>query len=113
MRAIPISYGEFYDVPRMIRFLLGGQWYFMRSYFDEQKDDYADCYDVYLLPFNSEEEFTSHPNYWKDLTETDHLGQIPIGQVGLDESRRKTIDGDKVAEWLSALKKESDLDRVM
>jgi hypothetical protein len=47
MKTIPITYGEFYDVPRMIRFRLGGKWYFMRSRFDEEKDDYTDFYEVY------------------------------------------------------------------
>jgi hypothetical protein len=106
MNAIPISYGEFYDVPRMIRFPFDGQWYFMRSHFDEEKDEYADSYDVYLLPFHSEDEFTSNPNYWKELTKAFHLGQIPIVQVGLDETGRRSIDGDKVGKWLSARKQE-------
>ena len=29
---IPISYGEFYDFPRMIRFQFGKEWYFLRSF---------------------------------------------------------------------------------
>src|ERR1700722_16159412 len=106
MNAIPITYGEFYDFPRMIRFPLDGQWYFLRSHFDEEKDDYADYYDVYLLPFLSEDEFTANPNYWKELTKAFHLGQIPIAQVGLDETRRKNIDGNKMEMWLSSRKQE-------
>jgi hypothetical protein len=106
MNAIPINYGEFYDFPRMIRFLLDEQWYFLRSYFDEEKDDYTDWYEVYLLPYHSEDEFMTDPNYWKDLTKALHLGQIPIAHVGLDETRRKSIDGDKMETWLSARKQE-------
>jgi hypothetical protein len=84
MSTIPIIYGEFYDVPRMIRFQLGGKWYFMRSRFDEEKDDYTDFYEVYLLPFHSEDEFKSNPNYWAELNNAFHLGQIPITEVGSD-----------------------------
>jgi hypothetical protein len=110
MNGIPIIYGEFYDVPRMIRFQVGGQWYFMRSHFDEEKDDYADFYDVYLLPFHSEDEFKSNPNYWMELTKALHLGRIPVGEVGLDETRRRSIDADAMESWLSARKKESGVD---
>lgn len=104
MNTIPITYGEFYDVPRMIRFQLGGQWYFMRSHFDEEKDEYTDFYDVYLLPFHSEDEFKSNPNYWRELSKASHLGRIPIGEVGLDETRRRNIDVDAMEKWLSARK---------
>lgn len=105
--AIPITYGEFYDVPRMIRFQLGGQWYFLLSHFNEEKDEYADFYDVYLLPFRSEAEFTSKPNYWAELDSAVHLGQIPIGEIGLDETRRRSIDFDAMQKWLSSRKNES------
>jgi hypothetical protein len=108
MNTIPIIYGEFYDVPRMIRFQLGGQWYFMRSHFEEEKDEYSDFYDVYLLPFHSEEDFKSNPNYWKELHKAFHLGRIPISEVGLDPTRRRSIDGDAMEKWLSARKKESN-----
>jgi hypothetical protein len=107
MNTIPITYGEFYDVPRMIQFQLGGQWYFMRSHFDEEIDGYSDYYDVYLLPFHSEAEFKANPNYWKELDRAFHLGRIPIREVGLDQTRRRSIDGAAMETWLSARKKES------
>jgi len=102
---IPISYGEFYDFPRMIDFQFGGQWFYLSSAFDEELDDYPDFYDVYLLPFHSEEEFKANPYYWKNLSNADHLGQIPIIEVGLDETRRRTIDVQVFEKWLSARKK--------
>jgi hypothetical protein len=107
MNTVPIVYGEFYDVPRMIRFQLGEQWYFMRSHFDEEKDDYSDSYDVYLLPFHSDDEFKAHPSYWMELENAFHLGQIPIVEVGLDVTLRRSIDADAMEKWLSARKKES------
>jgi hypothetical protein len=109
MNTIPITYGEFYDVPRMIRFQLGGEWYFMRSRFDEEKDDYTDFYEVYLLPFHSEDDFKSNPNYWADLNDAFRLGQIPITEVGLDATRRSSIDADLIRRWLSAVRSEHEL----
>jgi len=110
MNQIPITYGEFYDVPRMIEFQLGGQWYFLRSHFDEEKDDYTDFYDAYLLPFHSEDELKSNPNYWTELSEALHLGRISIGEIGLDETRRRSIDADAMEKWLSVRKKECGAD---
>jgi hypothetical protein len=98
---IPISYGEFYDFPRMIRFTFGGDWFLLSSAFDQERDDYPDVYDVYLLPFRSEEEFKANPYYWRDLSTAAHLGQIPISEVGLDETRRRSIDGRVIEKWLS------------
>jgi len=100
MNTIPITYGEFYDVPRMIRFQYGGQWYFMRSRFDEEKDEYSDFYEVYLLPFQSEDEFKSNPNYWAELNNAIRLGRIQIAEVGLDATQRRTIDADLIERWL-------------
>lgn len=107
MNSIPITYGEFYDVPRMIRFQHSGQWYFLRSEFDEEKDDYTDYYEVYLLPFHSEEELKSNPNYWMELNKALHLGRISIREVGLDQTRRRSIDAEAMEKWLSARKKGS------
>ena len=102
---IPITYGEFYDFPRQIRFQVGGEWFFLRSFFGAEKEDYADSYDVFILPFRSEEEVKSHPNYWMELSSSVHLGQIPIHEVGLDETRRRSIDGEAFGKWLSSRKK--------
>lgn len=108
MNMITFTYGEFYDVPRMIRFQLGGKWYFMRSRFDEEKDDYTDFYEVYLLPFRSEGEFKSNPNCWAELNNAFHLGQIPITEVGLDSTRRCSIDADSIESWLSRCRSEPE-----
>ena len=102
---IPFTYGEFYDFPRMIGFLFDTQWYFLRSEFDEKKDDYPDFYDVYLLPFRSEEEIKSSPHYWMDLSDEWYLGRIPIAEVGLDETRRRTIDARAFGNWLASVNK--------
>jgi hypothetical protein len=98
---IPITYGEFYNFPRMIRFQFRGEWFFMRSEFDEEKDDYCDSYDVYLLPFRTEAEIEANPYYWTELTDDAYLGRIGISEVGLDESKRLSIDAQAFANWLA------------
>ena len=74
---IPFTYGEFYDVPRMIRFQFEGEWYFLRSEFDEEKDEYNDFYDIYRLPHRTEEEIMADPTYWRNGGKNAHLGAFP------------------------------------
>ncbi len=102
---IPIVYGEFYDFPRMLRFQIEGEWFLLRSFFDEERDEYSACYDVYLLPFRSEEDFKTHPDYWMSLGAAVHLGQIPVADAGLDATRRHGINAGVITRWLSALRK--------
>jgi hypothetical protein len=99
---LPITYGEFYDYPRMIRFRLDDEWFFLRSEFDDDEDDYSEFYKVYRLPFHSEEEIKSHPNYWMELSDAECLGQIPVAEVGLDETRRQSVDARAFETWLSS-----------
>jgi hypothetical protein len=39
------------------------------------------------------------------LSSSVRLGQIPINGVGLDETRRRSIDGEAFGKWLSSRKK--------
>lgn len=103
-KTIPITYGEFYDYPRMVQFELDGRWYLLRSYFDEENDDYSDLYDVYLLPFRSQQEIQAKPDYWVHLDNAVHLGQLPVAQAGLDPTRRQSIDAALIGEWLLSRK---------
>ena len=77
----------------------------MCSEFDEEKDDYTDFYDVYVLPFRSEEEMDqatkAYPYYFAYLTDDAYVGRIPISEVGLDESKRGSIDAQAFAKWLA------------
>jgi hypothetical protein len=101
---IPLTYGEFYEFPRMIRFQFEGEWFFLDSPFDVERDDYPDVYNVYLLPFRSEEEVKANPFYWKDLSHAVHLGQLGVTEIGLDETRRRSLDPRVIEPWLSARK---------
>ena len=102
MDRLATTYGEFYDFPRMVRVRLGDRWYFLRSGFDDDKDDYDDCYKVYRLSYHSEEEIQSHPNYWMELSDDEYLGRIPIAELGFDETRRQSVDARAFETWLSS-----------
>jgi hypothetical protein len=104
---IPFTYGEFYDVPRMIRFRFAGKWFFLSSSFDDDKDDYNDFYDVFVLPFEPEEEMKVRPYYWVGLPADAYVGQISIAEVGLDQTLRQSIDAGAFEKWLSERKKAS------
>ncbi len=45
-----IAYREFWDVPRMIVAERRGEAYLFYSRFDEEADEYMDCYEVWRLP---------------------------------------------------------------
>ncbi len=102
MTRIPFQYGEFYDYPRMITLHHEGEWFFLISAFDEGADDYPDFYDVYLLPFRTQAALDANPCFWMDLSIAHPLGRIAIAEVGLDPTRRRTIDGEAFAKWLGA-----------
>ena len=98
---IPFTYGEFYDLPRMIELQFEGEWYFLRSEFDEEKDDYTDYYDVYRLPLQSDD-IRAKPFYWTNLGNEAHLGRIPTAEIGLDQTRRQSVDARAFQQWLLA-----------
>jgi hypothetical protein len=50
----PFAYAGFYDVPRTIILLVRKKWILLQSAFDEDLDDYAPEYSVYLLPSSFE-----------------------------------------------------------
>ena len=93
MERIPIEYGSFTHLPRQITFQSGDEWFLLCSDFDEEKDEYSDAYDVYLLPFRSKDDFEAYPNFWMPMASAVHLGQILVTEIGLDETRRRSIHG--------------------
>jgi hypothetical protein len=86
----------------MIRFRLGDVWFFLRSEFDDDQDEYDDTYKVYRLPYRSEEEIKAHPNYWMELSNAEYLGRIAIAELGFDQTRRQSIDAQAFQEWLTS-----------
>jgi hypothetical protein len=102
---IAFRYWDFHDFPRMIELETGGQCYLLDSPYDEIDNKYLDYYGVSLIPLHWKEEMTSNSEYWCNLTEKDYLGRIPIAELGLDDTRRNSIDGRAFEEWLSAHRK--------
>jgi len=74
---IPFGYGEFYDFPRMIDFQCGGNWYFLRSYSTKRKTITLMPTMFYLLPFRSEEEIKSNPDFLDELEQCRSFGTNP------------------------------------
>ena len=100
MSEIPFVYGEFYDFPRMLRFAFGGQWYFLRSYFDEEQDEYEPNFVVYRLSHFTEADLSAGMEFWVNLPGATELGRIALVDVGFDISRRQTISAQAFAQWL-------------
>jgi len=103
VNAIPISYGEFYDFPRMIRFSSVANGISCDRTLTMRRMN-TRILTKFICCLSNQKEITSNPNYWKELTKAFHLGRISIGQVGLDETRRKSIDRENIELWLSARK---------
>lgn len=102
--SIPVAYGDFYDYPRMVEFFFDGDWYFLRSYSEEEPDEYFPYCDVYGLPFRSGEELKQNRDYWDEMKGADHLGRILIEEIGWDPTQRKSIDESTFAQWLETIR---------
>ncbi len=87
----PIRYREFWDVPRIFLVPYQGKWFLFDCPFDETSEDYPDSYRVYVIPEPSEEELAGS---WDKLPEKAMRcwGDVPIGTVRFDLSKRGEID---------------------
>lgn len=90
-RTVPISYREFWDVPRIFLAEEDGQLYLFDCPFDEATEDYPDEYRVYLMPHLTEPELAGS---WAGLHRkaVREVGTVPISRVAFDPTRRKQID---------------------
>lgn len=88
---VPITYREFYDVPRAVVVRVDGQLVFLDCPIDFGTEEYPDVYDVYRLADELEETLDSVS--WTDLC---HLGKwigtIPVDEISFDVSKRKAVD---------------------
>jgi len=92
MSRIPITYRDFYDVPRIFLARHGNQLYLFDCPFDEGLDDYPSHYEVYAMPTLSEQELAGS---WEELSQKarTHLGHVSVNAVDFDETKRHDIDG--------------------
>ena len=95
----PITYREFYDVPRMFLVLHNGLRFLFECRFDDNLDDYAETYKVFLMP---PVETPDLGGSWEHLSEsaTKFLGELPVKAVTFDETRRKAIDTQVIEELM-------------
>lgn len=100
MKELPILlYRDFWDVPRI--FLASGEQSLLLfdCEFDKDVEDFGDEYKVFLMPELSEAELSGS---WHGLSgkALRFLGEIPITEVGFDQTRRKFIQGEAITELL-------------
>lgn len=91
MAWLPITYREFYDVPRMFVVERDGALYLFDSAFDEMLDDYSPHYLVYGLPEDAREAVQA--DSWAELSKCGTMvGQVAVDDVAFDESRRAAVN---------------------
>jgi hypothetical protein len=90
---IPFKYAGFYDVPRYIILKYRERFLLMQSAFDDELDEYASSYSVYLLPESVGHSVLDGSWDFFNNTPMDEVGQIPVCAVVFDQSKRKELDG--------------------
>lgn len=90
-KLVQIEYRDFYDVPRIFVVSHGGSQILFECRFDDDLDDYAETYKVFLMP---PQERLDLGGSWEHLSEsaTKFLGEIPVNAITFDETRRNAID---------------------
>ena len=85
-------YGGFYDVPRCLSLRYRGRRFLLQSAFDEDLDEYPAHYSVYVVPESADDSRPVCSPEFLSNTPMACIGQIPIGGVTFDPSKRKEID---------------------
>jgi hypothetical protein len=87
----PIRYLGFWDVPLNFFVRHKGALYLFDCPFDEAVEDYAQAYQVYLMPEIPEEEL---PKDWTTLPARAirRVGDIPVEKVQFDPTKRQQMD---------------------
>jgi hypothetical protein len=97
-RWLPITYRDFYDIPRAVLVQYEGETYLLDCPFDEQADEYPDDFAVYRLPQEVAEAALTPTSSWLNLwDEGTLLGRVPVKLVRFDESRRRFVDSEVFA----------------
>jgi hypothetical protein len=95
---LPISYRDFYDIPRSVLVEYEGEAYLLECPFDEEADEYPLDFAVYRLPQGVAEAARQQTSSWVDLGEAGTLlGRVPVALVRFDESRRRLLDSEVFA----------------
>jgi hypothetical protein len=96
-----IRYRGLHDVPRIMLVDHKNKLFLLSCPFNEELDEYPDTYKVYLLPPLTDQELGGN---WEELylKATQYLGEVPVGDVQFDPSRRHGIDAAVLDTLLSA-----------
>lgn len=98
-KSLPIKYRDFYDVPRAVAFEHRGATYLLDCPFDDEADEYGHSYCVYRLSSLQLDELDNMD--WRELSKKGVVvGQLPVGNVEFDESKRRSIVVDSLGEIL-------------
>jgi hypothetical protein len=93
-----ISYRDFWDVPRIFLARHEGRVFLFDCPFDEDREDFADSYQVFLMPELAADALSGS---WVGLSRqaVRHLGGVPVAQVTFDPTKRRQIDSTALAEF--------------
>lgn len=96
MTWLPITYRDFYDVPRLFVVQHAGVSYLFDSPFDEKADRYAGQYTVYRLDRDAVVPADTEP--WEAVGRGgERLGEVEVSAVRLDATQRAAIDATVLA----------------
>jgi hypothetical protein len=99
---VPISYADFYDVPRAWLMNWEGQTLFFDCPFDEALDDYPAEYAVYRLFHQVAQESTMLD--WKSMRLRGvEVGAVKVASVRFDQTRRRAVLVSSVETLLKSL----------
>lgn len=90
----PIHYREFYDVPRIFLVRSAEGSLLFESKFDSDADEYETEYTVYRMA----SDFEPTAGSWDRINERslERIGIIPVAEVEFDETRRRSVNIDKI-----------------
>jgi hypothetical protein len=95
---VPITRGEFWDVPRVFVVGLATVTVLFDGSFDEGLDDYAPSYAIYRLPSNIIPPFPNTWPKWEDLSaRREPIGTVRVADVRFDPTRRQFAWSDDIA----------------
>ena len=92
----PITYRDFYDIPRIFVVAHPDQSFLFDCRFSDATDEYEDSYAVYLMPSLGALELEGS---WENLSNKSirRLGRVSTSHVEFDESRRRLVNLDCLA----------------
>lgn len=95
----PITYRDFYDLPRIFLVTHEGLRFLFDCKFDDDFDDYPDFYKVFLMPPLQARDLNGS---WDQLSAsaTKYLGDVSVNAVKFDSTRRKSIDVQVIRDLL-------------